>query len=239
MDWMGATPTLCHARLRDAIRIVQLFRLFRGHAPLLWAPSIRFPHQSACLYDWCGCREEEHQGEGDSVTKMHEDLSGGWTAYAVLGWQFHVLMLLQCTMCCLGQNLMMATCYRSTASHLWTCSHSSSLGCARAPHSQPPSSSLTHGSRLQHAHCSFPSFPSADAVNIMMHTQHREGAVPGPPRCGRAAHDPADISYRGAGGSVRGHDIIAEAAVLLPPAKHNKQRQTLLKATTGARMELD
>lgn len=31
------------------------------------------------------CREEEHEGEGDSVTKMHEDLSGGWSGWLV-GW---------------------------------------------------------------------------------------------------------------------------------------------------------
>lgn len=64
--------------------------LFRGHPPLLWAPSIRFPQQPACLYNWCGCREEEHQGEGDSVTKMHEDLSGGWRV---------VQCLAGCSMC--------------------------------------------------------------------------------------------------------------------------------------------
>lgn len=28
------------------------------------------------------CREEEHPGEGDSVTKMHEDLSGGRKGWA-------------------------------------------------------------------------------------------------------------------------------------------------------------
>lgn len=31
------------------------------------------PHGAAACV--C-CREEEHQGEGDSVTKLHEDLSG-------------------------------------------------------------------------------------------------------------------------------------------------------------------
>lgn len=31
------------------------------------------PH--GCVCDWWCCREAEHEGEGDSVTKLHEDLS--------------------------------------------------------------------------------------------------------------------------------------------------------------------
>ena len=38
---------------------------------------------------------------------------------------------------------------------------------------------------------------TADAVNIMLHTQHRSGKPAGPPRCGRA--EPERPAYGGAG----------------------------------------
>lgn len=37
----------------------------------LWPSVTAFPEH----------REEEHEEEGDSVTKMHEDLSGGWKGW--------------------------------------------------------------------------------------------------------------------------------------------------------------
>ena len=37
----------------------------------------------------------------------------------------------------------------------------------------------------------------------MMHTQHRHGQAPGPPRCGDQPHEESDASYGGAGGPPR------------------------------------